>query len=173
MCDSNPRLSANTQPASHRRVTGSLTPWVRDDLPSATVVVCARRDVPPSPARPPRAEARTASHNPRLAQSPKGFRERMIEHAVGRSGVPDHAILVPHCSTSLGYRSRDRARRMARARPPAAALSSHQRGCAQGSRLVDDVRPASPLPGTNERGGCSTSHVRERVSRNCISDGFR
>ena len=40
---------------------------------------------------------------PLLAKSPTGFRERLIEHAVGRCGVPDHAVLVTHCSTSLGY----------------------------------------------------------------------
>ena len=88
-------------PASHRRVTGSLTPWVRDDLPSATVFRGALSRHPA--ARPPRAEARTASHNPRLAKSPKWFRERAIEHAAGRCGVPDHAGFATHCSTSLGY----------------------------------------------------------------------
>jgi len=43
--------------------------------------------------------------DPLLAKSPKSLRENVIEHAVGRSGVPDNADFVPYCSTSLGYES--------------------------------------------------------------------
>lgn len=90
---------------SHHRVTGSLTPWVRDDLPSATVAVCPRRDVPPSRARPPRAEARTASHNPRLAKSPSGVREGVHKRRSGLCAAADRGIFAPRCRTFLGYES--------------------------------------------------------------------
>ena len=43
---------------------------------------------------------------PCLQESPKGFRERVIEHSVGRFGVRDHAGFMTHCSTALGYESR-------------------------------------------------------------------
>lgn len=83
---------------------GHLTPWVRDDLPSAPVVICARRDVPPSRARPPRAEARTASHNPRLAKSPMGVASGCIstgQNAEGHQITPFwHSAAV-----LLGYES--------------------------------------------------------------------
>ena len=45
----------------------------------------------------------TRTPNPLLAKSPNRFRERVVEHTVGRCGVPDHAHFDPHCSTSLGY----------------------------------------------------------------------
>jgi len=47
----------------------------------------------------------TRTPNPLLANSPKGFRERVIEHTVGRCGVPDDAGFVADCSTFLGYDS--------------------------------------------------------------------
>ncbi len=103
IADRLPGQPRNEPRASYRGVTGSLKPWVRDDLPSATVVVCAGRAVSPPSGHPSSAcGSANGISRPRPAKSPKWFHERVIEHTRSRCGVPDHAV-VSHCSTSLGY----------------------------------------------------------------------